>query len=191
MNRRAALLLSIAAAALAAGCVAKPPAEPITKESVETITATVTAVDQKKRLVSLRGTEGRTATIEVPADVRNLAQVKVGDSLVVRYYASLAAAIVPKGTTASLAADQATGAVLAPKGAKPGAAIGNISTLNVVIQSVDKKTHSVVFSGPDALVRTVEVKDPDAQKFVATLKKGDEVQLTYSEALAVTVEAAK
>jgi hypothetical protein len=36
--------------------------------------------------------------------------------------------------------------------------------------------------------RTVDVKDPKAQKFISTLKKGDQVQLTYVEALAVTVE---
>ena len=190
MNPKALLLLSVAAAALAVGCKTKP-VEPVSRENLEEITATVTAIDQKKRLVSLRGAEGLTATIEVPPDVRNLSQVKVGDNLVVRYYESLGAAIIPKGTIASTVADQATGAVLAPKGAKPGAAIGTISTLNVVIQSVDKKTNTVVFAGPDGLVRTVQVQDPNAQKFIAGLKKGDEVQLTYSEALAVTVEVAK
>ena len=36
------------------------------------------------------------------------------------------------------------------------------------------------------MTRTVDVKDPKAQKFIGTLKKGDEVELTYTEALAVT-----
>jgi len=38
------------------------------------------------------------------------------------------------------------------------------------------------------MTRTVDVVDPKAQKFIAELKKGDEVELTYVEALAVTVE---
>ena len=46
------------------------------------------------------------------------------------------------------------------------------------------------FTGPGGLVRTVEVKDPNAQKFISKLKKGDHVELTYSEALAVSVEPA-
>ena len=33
------------------------------------------------------------------------------------------------------------------------------------------------------MTRTVDVKDPKAQKFIGTLKKGDEVELTYTEAL--------
>jgi hypothetical protein len=37
----------------------------------------------------------------------------------------------------------------------------------------------------------VPVIDPAAQKFVATLKQGDLVDLTFTEALAVSVEAAK
>ena len=36
--------------------------------------------------------------------------------------------------------------------------------------------------------RTVDVKDPKAQKFISDLQKGDEVELTYVEALAVTLE---
>jgi hypothetical protein len=58
----------------------------------------------------------------------------------------------------------------------------------VVIESVDNKTHSVTFTGPSGLSRTVDVVDPKAQKFISELKKGDEVELTYVEALAVTVE---
>ena len=38
------------------------------------------------------------------------------------------------------------------------------------------------------MTRTVDVVDPKAQKFISTLKKGDEVELTYVEAVAVTLE---
>jgi len=182
-------LIGVAAAAISAGCVTKP-ADPINIEDVQTISATVEAVNVKKRLVSLRGPEGNTATIEVSPEVRNLAQVKVGDQLVVRYYQSLGAAIKPKGSPPSDTVDQAAGAVRAPVGAKPGVALGSMTTSTVTIQSVDKKTHTVMFSAPDGMVRVVEVKDPAAQQFVATLKKGDQVDLTYTEAMAISVEAA-
>jgi hypothetical protein len=190
MTFKSIFVLAAATTGLAlAGCVTKP-AEPVEVENMETISATVTAVDAKKRLVSLAGPEGRTATIHVPADVRNLDQVKVGDKLVVRYYESMGAALAPKGTI-PLNAVQDVGAARAAPGDKPGAVIGTATTTTVTIQSVDKKNHSVTFSGPDGLVRNVPVKDPKAQAFVATLKKGDQVDLTYTEALAVSVEAAK
>jgi hypothetical protein len=38
------------------------------------------------------------------------------------------------------------------------------------------------------MTRTVDVVDPRATQFISTLKKGDEVELTYTEALAVTVQ---
>ena len=78
-----------------------------------------------------------------------------------------------------------------PEGGQPGAAVGNMVTTTVVIEGVDRSTNSVTFTGPSGMTRTVDVKDPKAQKFIGTLKKGDEVELTYTEALAVTVEPQK
>jgi hypothetical protein len=183
--------LTFAVAAIAADTASKAPA-PVSVEDSVSIAATVEAIDHTKRLVTLRGPEGRTATIEVPPDVRNLAQVKVGDKLVVRYHESLAAAVKPKGTSTTLkSVDQTVGAGRAEPGAKPGAAVGTASTMTVVIQSVDKTLHTVTFAGGDGIVRVTTVKDPEAKKFIEKLKKGDEVELTYKEALAVSVEAAK
>ena len=50
--------------------------------------------------------------------------------------------------------------------------------------SVDSKTNEVRFYGPDKRVRTVEL----AQAFAKKLKAGDEVIVTFTEALAVSVE---
>jgi hypothetical protein len=58
----------------------------------------------------------------------------------------------------------------------------------VIIEAVDRGTHEVTFTGPAGMTRTVEVKDPKAQQFIGTLKKGDEVEITYTEALAVSVD---
>jgi hypothetical protein len=191
MKTSSSVLSLIAMTGLLSGCAATKPAEPVTVENVVAVSATVEAVDVEKRLLSLRAPDGKGSTIEVPAEVRNLAQVKVGDQLVVRYYESIGAAMKPKGTAASSTVEQAAGLARAEPGAKPGASVGSVSTMTVVIQSVDKKSHTVMFSGPDGFVRVVPVKDPAAQKFVDTLKEGDEVELTYTEALAISVEAAK
>jgi hypothetical protein len=76
-----------------------------------------------------------------------------------------------------------------PEGSnRPGAAVANQVTTTVVIEAVDRATHSVTFVGPAGKTRTVDVVDPKAQQFISSLKKGDEVELTYVEALAVTLE---
>lgn len=166
--------------------------EPLNVQKAETISATVVSIDAAKRLVELKGPKGHVETVEVPPEVRNLAQMKVGDKVVVKYSESLAGVIKPKGTSKTVnSADQVAGAVRAAPGAKPGAAVGTAITITVVIQSVDTKTHHISFTGPEGLVRHVDVKDPQARKFITTLKKGDEVELTYTEALAISVEPAK
>jgi hypothetical protein len=183
------LLLSLGAlAALAfAGAFAQPA--PVAKEKVQTISATVARIDAKQRLVELKkGEEVR--TIQVPADVRNFDKIKVGDEVAVTYYEGLAAEFKKKGTGTPIGTiDASTGTARMPEGSgRPGAAVGNKVKTTVVIEAVDKATHSVTFTGPSGMTRTVEVVDPKAQKFVSELKKGDEVELTYVEALAVTVE---
>lgn len=190
MNFKVSILAGFAAMAGLAACAGPKATEPLAMESIETISATVESIDVQKRLVSLRGPEGRSATLEVSPEVRNLEQVKVGDKLVVRYYESLAAEIKPKGTSTTLNdVAQSSAGVRAAAGAKPGAMVGSVVATTVVIQAVDKKNNMVMFSGPDGLVRNVEVKKPEAQAFAATLKKGDEVELTFTEALAVSIEA--
>ncbi len=193
MNFKAGFLASIAAiAGLAAGAGTARAADPVNVENLQTITATVEAIDLKTRMVTLRGPEGRTETINVPPEARNLAQVKVGDKLVVKYYQSVGAALKPKGTAAAPgAADAAVAAARAEPGAKPAGVVGGTVSATVTVESVDQKTSTVTFKGPEGQVRHVQVKDPAAQKFAATLKKGDQVDLTYTEALAVSVEAAR
>jgi hypothetical protein len=187
-NVVASIVLAAAAGTLPMGCATEPP-QPLNMENVASISATVVSIDLANRLVALKGPAGRIETVEVPASVRNLAQVQVGDAVVVRYYESIAATIRPKGASTTLdGADQALLSARAPSGSKPGAAIGNVSTATVIVQAVDSSLHTVTFFGPDGLVRSVQVRDPKAQTFVASLKKGDEVELTYTEALAVSVD---
>ena len=177
-----------ALAALAfAGAFAQPA--PVKTEKVQTISATVERIDAKQRLVELKkGDEVR--TIQVPAEVRNFDKIKVGDEVAVTYYEGLAAEFKKKGTGTPIGTiDATTGTARMPEGSgRPGAAVGNKVKTTVVIEAVDNTTHSVTFTGPSGMTRTVDVVDPKAQKFISELKKGDEVELTYVEALAVTVE---
>jgi len=151
-------------------------------------------IDQKYRPEVLRNGDKRFAEFLaymewVSEDMDH--QFKVGgDEVVVTYYEGLAAEFKKKGESKTIGVlDATTGTARMPEGSgRPGAAVANKVKTTVVIESVDTKTHSVTFTGPSGLSRTVDVVDPKAQKFIAELKKGDEVELTYVEALAVTVE---
>jgi hypothetical protein len=177
-----------ALAVLACGTAAAQPA-PVSVEKTQTISATVASIDPAKRLVELRKGDDST-TIEVSPEVRNFDRIKVGDEVVATYYTGLAAAFKKKGESKTVGVVDATsGTARMPEGSnRPGAAVANQVTTTVVIEAVDRATHSVTFVGPAGKTRTVDVVDPKAQQFISQLKKGDEVELTYVEALAVTLE---
>jgi Cu/Ag efflux protein CusF len=177
-----------ALAVLAFGTAVAQPA-PVSTEKVQSISATVDKIDAKTRTIELRK-DKEVQSIQVPPEVRNFDKIKVGDEVVVTYYEGLAAEFKKKGESKTVGVlDASTGTARMPEGSgKPGAAVGNRIKTTVTIESVDTKTHSVTFIGPSGMSRTVDVVDPKAQKFIAELKKGDEVELTYVEALAVTVE---
>lgn len=173
-------------------CAAYSQPEPVLVEKTQKVTATVESIDHDERLVELRSGD-ETTTVQVSPEVRNLDRVQVGDEVVVEYYEGLAAEFRKKGESTTLGAvDATTGTARMPEGARrPGAAVANQVTTTVVIEAVDRPSNSVTFTGPAGMTRTVDVKDPKAQQFISTLKKGDEVELTYVEAVAVTVEPKK
>jgi hypothetical protein len=188
MNLR---VFALVCAASSMTIAAAQPADPVRVENVETVTATVESLDVDKRMIELRSDEG-TRTVQVPPEVRNLEQVRVGDQVVVRYYEGLAAQFKKPGEAAPVGViDATTSKARQPQGARPGAGVANVVTTTVVIEAVDQPSSSVTFTGPAGMTRTVAVKDPKVQQFIGTLKKGDEVELTYTEALAVTVEPQK
>ena len=58
----------------------------------------------------------------------------------------------------------------------------------VVITAVHPTINAVSFVGPNNLVRTVFPKNPEVQAFIRTLKVGDQVDVVYEQALAISVE---
>ncbi|MCX7051732.1 MAG: hypothetical protein NTV91_07915 [Proteobacteria bacterium] len=168
MVTRSSLLVALAALTAFTGCATAP--EPFEIGDTLEVKATVTQLDVATRLMTLRGPAGNEFTFEVDPAVRNLPQVKVGDDVIVRYYETIGAALRKPGDSTEM---------------------GTRTTLPVTIVSVDSKTNEVRFYGPDKRVRTVELETPEAQAFAKKLKAGDEVVVTFTEALAVSVEPAR
>jgi hypothetical protein len=174
---------------VSAVCAQQP--DPIQAAKVETLSATVESIDMSKRLVELRSGD-KVTTVQVPPEAQNLSQVKVGDEVVVKYYEGLGAQFKKKGESKTVGhVDVHKETTRAGPGAKPGGMVANTVTTTVVIEAVDRPSNSVTFTGPSGMSRTVEVTDPSAQQFISTLKTGDEVEITYTEALALTVEPKK
>jgi hypothetical protein len=167
------------------GCVAK---EPFLKQEVQEVSATVEAVDSENRLISLRGPNGP-ATILAGPEIKNFAQIHVGDEVKVKYTVALAAKISKSKAAATATLD--TQEHVAPEGSKPSASVGATISTTVQIESVDTSFDTVTFKRSDGFVRTIAPSSPEGKKFIRTLKKGDMVDVSYTEALAISVEPAK
>ena len=172
------------------------PAPPIVKQaagvapgqamSATTVdaSATVTAINSAKREVTLKRSDGTKTTVAVSDQVRNFDQIKVGDTVHIRYTQAVALEL-KKGTVDKGPPTVEQEAVRAPVGATPAGAISQKVTAMAEVTAVDAKNHLVTVQGPGGNKVDLEITDPDQLK---NIKKGDHVQVTYVEALAVSVE---
>jgi hypothetical protein len=184
--------LAAVLALLVAGCKQEPP-KPVSIENTEEVSATVTAINADTRMMTLRVPSGEEVTVYVDPVVRNLPQVQVGDKVTARYYAAVGVQLKSRGgeSTASPAEPEVTVDVGRSKlGERPGGVVSTQSVQTVRIDSIDKKNNTVRFHGSDGLVRSFEVQTSEGREFLQKLKPGDEVEVTYSEALAIGVEPA-
>jgi hypothetical protein len=187
-------LFATAALGLLAACdtmTTKSEPKPMTPiENIVEVSATVEKLDLQRRLLSLKSEQtGEQLTVQVDPAVQNLPQVKVGDRVVARYREAIGATI-----SASAAGDPVT-VDLAQKradpGQKPAAETSSTTNIPVTITAVDTKSNLVTFAGQDGLVRAITVTTPEAKEFIKQLKPGDTVVISYTEALAISVEPAK
>ena len=161
-----------------------PPA--IAESETVTTTATVRAIDMKKRLVTLKPKSGQPFTIHAGEEVRNLSQVRVGDQVVMKYTEAMAVRI-NRNTSGGIASrKESISGERAALGQKPADTVRN--TVNIVanVLAIDRQSRRITFQGPE---NTVTVKAP-ADVDISRLDVGDQVLLTYVEELAVSVEPA-
>ena len=162
---------------------AKPVSGTVASAAVQ-VTATVVEIDHKKREVTLKAADGREETFIVDEAAKNLDQVKKGDVLVVTYAEALAYEVKKPGAGAT---GIAVGAATAKPGEMPAGVIARETTVTVTITAIDEKAPTVTFKGPQGNTRTIKVKDVAKLKDV---KVGDQVEITYTQALALSVEKA-
>jgi hypothetical protein len=154
------------------------------------IHAKVTAIDQAARTVTLVGPQGRSVTLKVDDEVRNLPQVKPRDTVNVRYHASVTYVLSPRGSKMPDNSLTAAGARAAP-GQMPGGAIGAKMVMTWTVVGVDPAAHTLQFIEPSGgQIRTENVVTPEGQQSMKMVNVGDTITGVISEALAVAVEPA-
>lgn len=147
-------------------------------------TFTIEAIDHSSRVVTLKDKDGNTEDILCGPEVQRFDALKVGDRVTFRYHESFVTAIRRPGAAA---AAPGSAAVTRTPGAKPGGTISQQMTTTVSIEAIDAKVPSVTIRTEDGHRMSWRVENA---KNLEGYKVGDQVEVTYTQALAVSVEAA-
>jgi Cu/Ag efflux protein CusF len=186
MKRQFAVIVIISVALAMAACAHSPSSDAgrpgvVAVESIQW-TATVKAVDYQKRTVTLEGTDGKTGTFNAK-NVRNLDQVKIGDQVKVEYIEELA--IFVRKSNEPPSAMEGTAVGLAPRGQMPGGIVADTVQITANVEAIDYQNRTITLKGPQGNIKTFKV-DPSIQRF-DQIKQGDQVVVSYTEALLITV----
>jgi len=149
----------------------------------QTVTATVEAVEQSSRTVVIRTQAGELRTVQLGPNAQ-IGNIHVGDTVTATYYENIIIRKKPAGE-----ADVDTLEAAAQRGnAKAGGTIGLQQAITATITAVDMNVPSISLSGPRGWSYSSKVQDKKAPEQV---KVGDKVDITWTEAILVSVTAAK
>ncbi len=171
--------LSCSVALLAIMAIRGGAQQPAYESKPVTLTATIAAIDQANRVVTLKGPNG-SFELQASDEMQGFNRLKVGDQVAATYYEAVVLRAVTPGAPAS-ASPPTT--IIMRKDRAPGSERRREQTFTVTIEQIDRKAPSVRVRGPQS-TRTFMLSDP---KQFQNLKAGDTVELTYYESLLVDV----
>jgi hypothetical protein len=152
-----------------------------------TVRGVVQSVDHTARTVTVQGEDNKVVTLDVPTTATRFDQVKVGDMVMMTYYDRVS--VRPKAP-GEPAVDRVMEPTTTPTaGALPGATRARQRMATMTLTALDPATRSVTFSGPKGNAYTRYVIDSVDPAVFASLKAGDRVDVTWTEALSMELAA--
>lgn len=145
----------------------------------------ITAIDQQSRRVTIKGGSGNELSLLAGPEVKNFAQLKVGDIVTLNVIQSLALEL-KKGGTELRQRVESSDAAQAKPGEKPMA--GEATSVRIIadVTAVNEKTGMVTLRGPE---RTLDLQVKD-KTMLKDIDVGDQVEATYVEATVISVKGA-
>ena len=148
------------------------------------VTSTVESIDKATRSVVLKRANGELLKVTAGEQVKNFDQIKVGDKVVATHTRALVLEL-KKGEGVRERAESSDQGSAKP-GEKPGAYAAKEVKFVADVQKVDAKKGVVTLRGVERTVK-LKINDPEQLKLI---KKGDQVEGVYAEAVAIAVTPA-
>src|SRR5689334_1402016 len=183
MNRLAICALAAAGLTLSAG-----PLGAQTKTiqgEAKTITVTVEALEHSTREVTVKKPDGTYDVFYFPPTIKRFDTLRVGEKITARYYENMVLRLKAPGEKA---VDEASAGVTKAKDDKPGVTSSRQRTITATIAAIDMNAPSITFTGPNGWKYSGRVEDKQA---LAKVKVGDKLDITWTEALLLSIEEPK
>jgi len=148
-----------------------------------TVTATIEAIEQATRQLTVKTDKGTYETIVAPPEMTKFSSLKVGDRITARYYENVVVRFKKPGEPA---VDVDSEAVTLTKG-RPGGTAAVQRTITATVTEIDPKVASITVKGPNGWTYSRKVVD---KKALAQLKVGDRLDMTWTDALLISVDSA-
>jgi hypothetical protein len=187
MNKVLVLLTSFFLVASSAWAGEKAPVTD--KPSMSTsetvvLTAMVEAINHETREVTLRGPEGNSVSFVASEEARNLDQVQAGDIVIAEYVQSMSIEVFANDG-AEPGVGELAAAGRSEKGEMPGMAAIDTVVVTATVEEINIEANTFKLKGPSGEIKEYEARNPENLK---KAEVGDLVVITYTEAVAITVE---
>ncbi len=150
-----------------------------------TVSAKVEAIEVQSRTLTLKKEDGTYTTLIVPTAYERFDGLKVGDTVTARYYDNI---VFRKLNPGEKPADSTTADLSRTPGSKPGGTAATQRTITTRITAIDEKIPSITLTSPNGWVYSSKVQD---RALLKTVKVGDQVNVTWTEAVSISVAAPK
>ncbi len=150
--------------------------------AVTQATATVEDIDKDNRILTLKGPEGRVFDVKVGDRVENFDQISKGDEVSVEYLQSVALRLSNEPAPAS---EFAQFSEVAPAGERPAAVKAATLQLAATIENIDTEKREVTVRGPKGKTMVLTA---DSDVNLDRLNEGDQILVTYTEAVALSLK---
>ena len=155
------------------------------RSEMRTETGTVEAIDAPTRAVTLKKPDGTFVTTVAGPDITRFAELKIGDTVNVRYYENVIVRVKQPGEPDVVSGAKGT---TGSEQVLPGGTRAKQVTITATITAIDPTAPSITFTGPHGWKYTSKVQDTVA---LAKVKVGDKVDIVWTEATLVSVERGK
>ncbi len=179
----AALLLFSAPCWSAESAVAMDRPSMSTTQTV-IVTAQVEAINHETREVTLLGPEGKSVSFVASEDARNLKQVEVGDIVVAEYLQTMSIEVFANDGYEPNAGNLVV-AGRSEEGEMPALTAIDAIVVTATLEEINLENNTFKLKGPTGVIQEYEAMDPENLTKVLI---GDLVVITYTEAVALSVE---